>query len=66
TGLLFAGVGVVPIAFVALIVHSEWSIFIQLVISLFLVSGFRSLGLYLGNKNHKSVPVDNSYMTEDE
>ena len=25
TGLLFAGVGVVPIAFVALIVHSEWS-----------------------------------------
>jgi hypothetical protein len=46
-GLLFAGVGVVPMAFVAAILHAEWSALLEIVLGLCLTFGTRYLGMRL-------------------
>jgi hypothetical protein len=46
-GLIFAGVGVVPVALLAAIFHAEWSVLLELVVSIVLTFGTRFLGLWL-------------------
>ena len=52
-GLVFAGVGVLPVAMLASGLHGDWSIFIQLVISIFLTYGARAFGMFLAEKVDK-------------
>ncbi len=54
-GILFAGIGVVPIAFFALLFNGEWSVLLQLIVLVVIVFGFRMLGVYLGSKAESSV-----------
>jgi hypothetical protein len=49
-GLMFAGVGVVPVAFVATIVHGHWAELGELVFDTVLTFGVRAFGLYLLSK----------------
>ncbi len=55
-GLVIAGVGVVPLAFLASIIHGEWSIVLSLFLSVALVYGARLTAISLGNSydNHKT------------
>ena len=46
-GLFFAGVGVVPVAFLATLFHGEWSLFWNTVVGTILTFGTRFLGIYL-------------------
>jgi hypothetical protein len=46
-GLIFFGVGVVPVAFLATLFHSEWHLFWEIVIGIILTFGSRALGMYL-------------------
>lgn len=46
-GLIFAGVGVVPVAILAALLHAEWSVLFELVFSVVLTFGTRYLGLRL-------------------
>jgi hypothetical protein len=46
-GLMFAGVGVVPLALIAAIFHGEWSVLGELTLSLVLTFGTRFLGVWL-------------------
>jgi hypothetical protein len=46
-GLIFAGVGVVPVALLAAIFHAEWSVLLELVVSIVLTFGTRFLGFWL-------------------
>lgn len=46
-GLLFAGVGVVPVAFLAAIFNRQWDAFWQLVLGLIFTWGTRAYGLHL-------------------
>jgi len=46
-GLFIAGVGVVPIAILASLIHTEWLILIQLIILLGLTFGSRIWGAYI-------------------
>lgn len=49
-GLVFVGVGVVPVAFLASIFRREWSVFWQLVLGVAFTWGARAYGIYLGMK----------------
>jgi hypothetical protein len=46
-GLIFAGVGVVPVALLATLLHAEWSVLLELVVGIVLTFGMRFLGLRL-------------------
>jgi hypothetical protein len=46
-GLMFAGIGVVPMALVAALFHAEWSVLGELVVSIVLTFGTRILGIWL-------------------
>lgn len=46
-GLIFLGVGVVPIAFLSSIFHAEWVVLAEIVVSLILTFGVRFLGIWL-------------------
>ena len=49
-GLLIAGVGVLPVAFLASVWRREWSVFWELVFGLVLTFGARAYGIYLTTK----------------
>jgi hypothetical protein len=53
-GIIFIGLGVVPVAFIALAVHGQWGIMGEQTLTLIVIFAFRSLGLYLMTKT-KSV-----------
>ena len=57
-GLFLGGIGVVPIAFIALLLNGEWIALLELAIFIFIVFGFRSLGLYLGSKSGDATSND--------
>jgi hypothetical protein len=46
-GLIFAGIGVLPIAMIASLFNAKWALFAQLLISVIVIYGFRILGIYL-------------------
>ncbi len=46
-GLIFAGVGVLPVALLAAIFHAAWSVFWELVLGIVLTFGTRFLGIWL-------------------
>lgn len=46
-GLVFMGIGVVPVAMLASLLNAEWSILAQLVLSVVVIYGFRILGIRL-------------------
>lgn len=46
-GLIFGGVGVVPVAFVATVAHAEWPAFWSLILGIVLTFGARAFGIYL-------------------
>ena len=50
-GLLFAGVGVIAIAAIAAALHGEWLIFIEIIVSIFVIWLLRFLGSYLVEKS---------------
>ena len=52
-GLLFLGVGVVPIAMIATLLNGKWAELLQLALSLILVFGSRFLGIYIASKSIK-------------
>jgi hypothetical protein len=49
-GLVFAGVGIVPVAMLAALLQGEWQALIVFVIFIVLTFGFRALGLWLAKK----------------
>jgi hypothetical protein len=49
-GLLFMGVGILPVALLACIFKGEWSIFFQLILQLVFLIGCRLFGFYLAHK----------------
>jgi hypothetical protein len=49
-GLLFAGVGVIAIAAIAAALHAEWLVFIEIIVSIFVIWLLRFLGAYLVEK----------------
>lgn len=49
-GLFFAGVGVVPVALLAALLHAEWHSLTEILVELFLTFGTRVLGIYLSTK----------------
>lgn len=59
-GLIFAGIGVLPIAIIASLFNAEWALFAQLLISLIIIYGFRILGIYLLNmaSHHPERTID--------
>jgi hypothetical protein len=59
-GLIFAGVGVVPVAFLATIFHAEWTAFWNLIFGIVLTFGTRGLGIYLSGIE-KPVQEDENY-----
>jgi hypothetical protein len=52
-GILFLGVGVVPIAMLATLFNGKWFELLQLILSLVLVFGSRLLGAYIVSKSIK-------------
>jgi hypothetical protein len=46
-GLVLAGVGVVPVALLATLLHAEWAWFANLIISIIITFGARALGVWL-------------------
>jgi hypothetical protein len=50
-GLLLAGVGVFPVAFLAVLLHAEWYIVSELTIGLVLTFGTRYLGVRLSERS---------------
>jgi len=46
-GLVFAGVGVVPVAFLATLLNGEWMMLVSIVLGLIMTYGSRLLGLWL-------------------
>jgi hypothetical protein len=53
-GLVFAGVGVVPVALLAAIFHAEWSVLLEVVVGVVLTFGTRFLGLWLTTPKHET------------
>jgi hypothetical protein len=49
-GLIFAGIGVVPVACLAALLHGQWSVLGQLAFVIVTTFGIRSFGLYLLSK----------------
>jgi hypothetical protein len=56
-GLAFAGVGVVPVALLAALLHANWLVLAELVIDILLTFGTRGLGIYLSSKTPEPEPV---------
>ena len=54
-GLALAGVGVVPIAALAALINSGWSVLFEIVIGVVLVFGTRYLGVHLMSKHDEMV-----------
>ena len=50
TGLFIGGVGVVPVAILAVIFHGEWILLGELLILLVVTFGFRTISFYIGMK----------------
>jgi hypothetical protein len=46
-GLVFAGIGVVPVAILATLLHAEWQWLLNLFISIIITFGARALGIWL-------------------
>lgn len=57
-GLLIAGIGIIPIAFIALLLNREWVNLLEFAVLIAMTFGFRTLGLWLGYKR------TNKYMTQ--
>ncbi len=55
-GLFFAGVGVVPVAFLATLFHGEWSLFWDVVFGMVLTFGTRGFGLWLTSESKAFEP----------
>jgi hypothetical protein len=53
-GLLFYGIGVVPIAILAAVFHGEWSALWQVLLSIALTFGTRGLGAWLMSKSKRT------------
>lgn len=53
-GLIFGGIGVVPIAFIASLIRAEWSSAIQIFITVSIVYGTRALSVYLTESKDKT------------
>ena len=49
-GLLFAGVGIVPIAMLAALFHGDWGVLVGFAILIVLTFGLRALALWLAKK----------------
>jgi hypothetical protein len=49
-GILLAGVGVIPLAFIALLFHGEWKMIGYLVISLAIIFGARFFGAFVADR----------------
>ena len=49
-GLVFAGVGIVPVAMLAALLQGEWQALIVFVILIVLTFGLQALGTWLGKK----------------
>jgi hypothetical protein len=48
-GLFFGGVGVVPVAFLAALLHGEWMLLLNMVLGVVFTYGTRILGIYLAS-----------------
>jgi hypothetical protein len=57
-GLLFAGVGVVPVALLATLIHAEWPWFLNLIISIILTFGARWLGAWLATASEDRMVLE--------
>jgi hypothetical protein len=60
-GLIFAGVGVVPVALLAALFHAEWPVLWELVFGVALTFGTRALGIWLTTvrqENEEEVRAD--------
>jgi hypothetical protein len=55
-GLIFLGIGVVPVAFVAGLVKADWVVVETLLISVFLTFGSRALGMAMQHSGVAAVP----------
>jgi hypothetical protein len=53
-GIIFGGVGVIPIAFVAAVIRAEWWIAIQIGISVVIIGALRGFGMLLVEKGETS------------
>ena len=51
-GLVFFGVGTVPVAFLATLLHGEWWLLLNIVLGVVFTFGTRFLGIYLASKKH--------------
>ena len=49
-GLVIAGIGIVPVAMLAVLLHGEWQALIVFVILIVLTFGLRALGFWLAKK----------------
>jgi len=50
-GLIWLGVGVVPVAFLAAALHASWAVVANIILALILTFGARFLGMALGGQN---------------
>lgn len=57
-GLIFAGVGVVPVALLAAIFHGEWTIFWEILFGVVLTFGPRILGAWLTSPKEEEALAD--------
>jgi hypothetical protein len=64
-GLIFAGVGVVPVAFLAAIFHGEWLAFWELVFGIVLTFGTRGFALWLITKAERDAQAEYALANED-
>lgn len=49
-GLIFVGVGILPVAILATLFKGQWSLLLQLILQFALLIGSRAFGLYLADK----------------
>lgn len=57
-GLIFAGVGVIPVAVLAAIFHAEWSVLWELVSGIVLTFGTRAFGVWLIYKAERAAEAE--------
>ncbi|MFW6311908.1 MAG: hypothetical protein ACOC1K_06705 [Nanoarchaeota archaeon] len=60
-GLIIAGVGVVPLAFIATILNGLWPSFWSLVILVFLTFFFRAIPIFIAQKSEKRLQKNNDF-----
>ena len=56
-GLIFAGVGVVPVAVLAAVLHAEWAVLLWLLFTIVLTFGTRFLGIRLATAHPKEAEL---------